>query len=102
VVSFLYIRIITLPTAKEAEDHRKLARYGVMRSLAVGECTGSCDLYCDGRSVLPVLTRPYRTPSQKLLSCELLTISEAAAVTKRILWTIITEITHFRPGRYTL
>ncbi len=36
----------------EAEGRRKLARYGVMPSLAVGECTPA----------LSVLTRPYRMP----------------------------------------
>jgi hypothetical protein len=44
---------------------------------------------------------PYRMFWQKLLSCELLSIPAAAAadiVDYRTLSTVITEITHFRPG----
>jgi hypothetical protein len=64
-----------------------MVRYGVMRSLAVGECTGSCDLYCDGPWTVctTFFNGQHRMLRQKLLSCELLTISEAAASAAGIL-----------------
>jgi hypothetical protein len=45
---------LTMPT--EAEGARELVQHGVLPSLPRRVWPGRCDLYCDGRSVPPVLT----------------------------------------------
>jgi hypothetical protein len=43
-------------------EHGVLVQHGILNSLAGGRLAGSCDLYCDGRSV-PQLPFPDRTVS---------------------------------------
>ncbi len=51
--------------------HGGQALHGVLPSLAGGKWPGGCDLYCDGRSILPYcLAGLHRLPEQ--LSCELM------------------------------
>jgi hypothetical protein len=85
-----------------AEGLIELDQHGVMPSLTGGEWPVWCDLYCDGRSVPPVLTEwTDHTPSLAwvLLSCKILAIPAAAA--SSILLNIITEIAHGGPGHYS-
>jgi hypothetical protein len=39
----------------EAASNRELVQYGILPSLAGGECSGKRGLYCDGRSIPPAL-----------------------------------------------